>query len=82
MLYLSDQPNNTAREACEFVTDNPQEIKIIDYLHQHSQTLIQLNNYLIRNFRELLPVTRPGDSLLVLIRNTKASTKPYRRLNS
>lgn len=52
MLYLSDQPNNTSRENCEFVTDNPQAIEIIDYLRQHSQTLIQLNNYLIRNFQK------------------------------
>ena len=52
MLYLSDQPNNTTKEHCEFVTDNPQAIKIIDYLRQHSQTLIQLNNYLTRNFQK------------------------------
>ena len=59
MLYLSDQPNNTTRENCEFVTDNPQVIKIIDYLHQHSQTLIQLNNYLIRNFQKYRPDYQP-----------------------
>lgn len=52
MLYLSDKPNDTSRENCEFVTDNLQAIEIIDYLHQHSQTLIQLNNYLIRNFQK------------------------------
>lgn len=59
MLYLSDRPNNTSRENCEFVTDNPQAIKIIDYLRQHSQTLIQLNNYLIRNFQKYRPDYQP-----------------------
>lgn len=59
MLYLSDQPNDTSRENYEFVTDNPQVIEIIDYLHQHSQTLIQLNNYLIRDFQKYRPDYQP-----------------------
>lgn len=59
ILYLSDRPNNTARENCEFVTDNSQAIEIIDYLHQHSQSLIQLNNYLIRNFQKYRPDYQP-----------------------
>lgn len=59
MLYLSDRPNDTARENREFVTDNVQAIKIINYLNQHSQTLIQLNNYLIRNFQKYRPDYQP-----------------------
>ena len=59
MLYLSDQPNATTREHCEFVTNNSQAIEIIDYLRQHSQTLIQLNNYLIRDFRKYRPDYQP-----------------------
>ena len=59
MLYLSDQPNDTTREKCEFVTNNSQAIKIINYLCQHSQTLIQLNNYLIRNFQKYRPDYQP-----------------------
>ena len=59
MLYLSDRPTDTTREHCEFVTNNSQAIEIIDYLYQHSQNLIQLNNYLIRNFQKYRPDYQP-----------------------
>lgn len=39
MLYLSDQPNDTSRENCEFVTNNSQAIEIINYLRQHNELL-------------------------------------------
>lgn len=59
ILYLSDRPNSTQRQNCEFVTNNSDVIKIIQYLAKHSQTLIQLNNYLTRNFQKYRPAYQP-----------------------